>query len=385
MDSCTDLTVSTTTVTAAFESPVNIIDIVKYLPIDNVVLGVKLVYAGGASVVVRGLGKLSKKVKEFYNQVTLTIKLNDSLFVSCKLFHNGTLHITGTRTMEEAQETCSLLVDRLRKLRGEKVVYLQTNRSGLLLTKDNVLLDTNGEFIGWERNGIVLNNDSVELAEERGFSVLVSKKWNKRRTPIQKTIYTLDGTVVGRRFLTFNSLHVSDTHKNFTVKFGYVYFGTTIVGSEVVELIPDFDKILDMWKRKNKYFVEKGAIIHRFDAGTADAGNFVVHMINVFFKLNVSLCRMKLHRFFLDNGFCSRYDQCSSPSVNLRFHYREGDTENVGKCNKSGFLLCKCKDISVSFFSSGKVNITGLAYKKQGEFIHSFLKQFLSVHLSEIQ
>ena len=122
--SFSDLKVSTTTVTSNFPHVVNIIDLAKYLPIDNVIVGIKLVYAGGSSSVIRGVAKISKKAKDFYNQVTFTIRLpmngesplelestdaneilkmaQNSILVSCKIFHNGTLHLTGTHNLDEA-------------------------------------------------------------------------------------------------------------------------------------------------------------------------------------------------------------------------------------------------------------------------------------------
>ena len=124
--SFTPLLVSTTTVTSIFKCSINIIDIAKYLPLDDAIIGIKLVYAGGTSSIIRGVAKMSKKKKDFYNQVTFTIRLpintfgnsrledKTSILASCKIFHNGTLHVTGTRTLEEATNASNLLLHRLR-------------------------------------------------------------------------------------------------------------------------------------------------------------------------------------------------------------------------------------------------------------------------------
>src|ERR1044071_765655 len=110
----TPLKVSTTTVTSLFPCPVNIVDLAKYLPLDEVIIGIKLVYAGGNSSIIRGVAKISTKAKDFYNRVTFTIRLPlrkevigeedvaQSILVSCKIFHNGTLHVTGTHDLDEA-------------------------------------------------------------------------------------------------------------------------------------------------------------------------------------------------------------------------------------------------------------------------------------------
>src|SRR3978361_1155010 len=71
----TPLLVSTTTVTSVFKSNINIVDIAKYLPLDDAIIGIKLVYAGGSSTIIRGVARISKKKKDFYNQVTFTLRL----------------------------------------------------------------------------------------------------------------------------------------------------------------------------------------------------------------------------------------------------------------------------------------------------------------------
>lgn len=182
-----DLKVSTTTVTSNFPHAVNIIDLAKYLPLDNVVVGIKLVYAGGTYSVIRGVAKISKKAKDFYNQVTFTVRLpmngesslqlastdaseilkmaQNSILVSCKIFHNGTLHITGTHDLDEATMASNLLRERLLKFSGYKIVSIVENVP-FLTSFDNLLHSSNGDTIGWvnlDKNIIHMKNEYVYL------------------------------------------------------------------------------------------------------------------------------------------------------------------------------------------------------------------------------
>jgi len=398
--SFTPLLVSTTTVTSIFKCSINIIDIAKYLPLDDVIIGIKLVYAGGTSSIIRGVAKMSKKKKDFYNQVTFTIRLpintfgnsrledKTSILASCKIFHNGTLHVTGTRTLEEATNASNLLLHRLRNFTGMKMISL-VEKMPFLATHDNLLYDVKGATIGWytteensNSNTIYLKNEYVSLDNlllgEDKFPVFVSNKWTNNT----KHIYTLDGEHLGKRILYFNQ---DIARRHFDVKFGYIYAGNKIVGKEVTEYEENYLQILKDSEYYRKYLVEKKLLIHRFNSFNDGevpqdfvVDDFCTHMINMFFKAPFKICRKRLHKTFLNNGYYSRFDP-SNAAVNLRFHYNPvtmADPKERGKCSLVHERTCNCKDISVSCFNSGKMNITGLATLDQGQIVYDFLKDF---------
>ncbi|KAI8816828.1 uncharacterized protein EV422DRAFT_571353 [Fimicolochytrium jonesii] len=116
--------------------------------------------------------------------------------------------------------------------------------------------------------------------------------------------------------------------------------------------------------------------------------SFQVHMINTFFQAPFRINRDKLHRCFLDNGFYSRLEPYDNAGVNLRYHYKEAtrdDPEKQGRCSVQNKQACTCKDISVSCFNSGKMNVAGLANMEQGNLIYRFLQEFFTAHRSEIE
>jgi TATA-box binding protein (TBP) (component of TFIID and TFIIIB) len=341
---------------------------------------------------------MSKKKKDFYNQVTFTIRLpmsepKQSILVSCKIFHNGTLHVTGTHSLEEATLTSNLLLERLRKFQGTKMVELVPNVP-YLASHDNLLYSIHGAIVGWynhsenDANVIYLKNeyvvlDNLLLPSEGGvttkYPVFVSQKWNNAK----KRIYTLDGELLGSRNLHFNQ---DIARRHFDVKFGYIYAGHKIVGKEETQFEENHLETLEKTEPVRRYMTEKGLLLHRYTSFNGEKGpldftpdDFCTHMINMFFKAPFKICRKRLHRVFLENGYYSRFDPCSNAAVNLRFHYNPitmANPKERGKCALIHQRTCNCKDISVSCFNSGKMNVTGLATHEQGHVVYEFLKDF---------
>ena len=423
-DKFSELRVSTTTVTSVLKSSINIIDIAKYLPIDETIIRIKLVYAGGSSTIIRGLAKNSKKKKDFYNQVTFTLRLpvpeeiheNGSIIVSCKIFHNGTLHITGTHNLIEARLAANILINKLCSLKGARVISIDKNVP-FLKSHDNVLFSTKGDIIGWNNEEIIyLKNEYVKLDtlvfelseeeadekdDERRVPVFVSFKWIANK----KNIYNLDGDKIGERVLHFDK-EISKRH--FEVDLGYIYSGHNIVGKEKTEFVENYMELIDSCDKYRKRFLDIGALVHCYTAfpdlsnddprksdtkqklkmmtehPKLEENNFKTHMINTFFKAPFTICRTRLHKTFIDNGLYSRFDPCSNAAVNLRFHYDLSAPANVrkqnGRCSDAHKRNCNCKDISVSCFNSGKMNITGLSTLEQGYVVYEFLKEFFIEH-----
>jgi hypothetical protein len=428
----TPLRVSTTTVTSSFPFAVNIIDVAKYLPLDDVIIGIKLIYAGGHASIVRGVSKVSTKPKDFYNQATVTIRLpirntcdteeKSSILVSCKIFHNGTLHVTGTHNLDESCDTLNHLAERLLRLHGFKMVLMRPQLP-FLCSHDNILYDSDGNIIGWmnyrvidddldgseiidhilskqcamaNKNWISLRNEYVMLERlqhyESSHLVFVSNKWVDNR----KQIYTLDGEYVGHKQLVFK---LGIARRRFEVKYGYIYAGRKIVGTEHIEWVSDSARLLQL--NTLTYLLERGCVVHpvgSFSASERDLlrnyrfsyDSIKVYMINMYFKSPFAILRNQLHRILLENGYKSRYEPCSHAAVNFRFHYHPStidDWNNCGKCLESSNRTterCKCKDISISCFNSGRMNITGLSNHEQGDVVYNFVKRFFIEHEESI-
>ncbi len=385
----TPLKVSTTTATTSFGTNMNIIDIAKYIPLDQAIVGVKLVYAGGQSVILRGIAKASKKKKDFYNQVTFMIRLprNGSVppfLASCKLFHNGTLHLTGTRTLQEATLCSNILADRLRALSGALLIEVQPDPP-FLLTYDNLLLSADGNYIGCstssDHSTFQLNGQHVVLDYlSETHPVFVARKWKDAR----KEVYSMDGVKIADKEVVF---HVDCTRKSFDVKFGCVYSSGRLVGREIIK----FTHEVDLNCTQVSDLKQAGYVVHSFvstsEAAAAktsikhfEGSDFVVHMVNTYLQAPFPICRRRLHQALIEEGYYSRFDG-TAVAVNIRYHYSAAnmdDEERSGKCQEGLGTGCNCKDISISCFNSGKMNITGLTDFEQGLKVYEFIKRFFT-------
>ncbi|RKO85024.1 hypothetical protein BDK51DRAFT_32215 [Blyttiomyces helicus] len=184
----TPFRVSTTTVTGSFDSFVNIVDIAKYLSIDDVIIGVKLVYAGGYSSIIRGVARLSKKMKDFYNQVTITIRMPID---------------------RDDRTQASMLIENFQLV---KMIAIEKNSPPelrLLTSHDHLLYSSNGTCIGWKMDD----------------RIFVSNKWVNN----SKNVYSLDGVKIGEKRLLFDT----EAPRNFEVKYGCIYSLNKIIGTEV--------------------------------------------------------------------------------------------------------------------------------------------------------
>ncbi len=422
------LCVSTTTVIASLGVPVDILSTAKYLPLDDVIIGVKMVYARGSSSIMRGAVRIPQSYKnnnrnregfykDFYNQVTCTIQLPNqsqrgstdlqrATLVSCKVFHNGTLHITGSHNRNEAAVAVNHLLTRLKHVRGAKVITLDPTVP-FLKSQDNLIYSTSGEVIGWSTgtlshmHGEFVDLCSVDtqaglqhiLAVDVGVSsVFITSRWLDSK----KRVYTVNGKLLGTLRLKFDQ---DTSRRHYQVKYGYIYVGNRIVGKETfssVDSLTDESEKLAALKstiateeKERRYLATKGVVVRTFAAlasSTCDPvseNNCKVHMINTFFQAPFRVNRHRLHRCFLDNGLYSRLSPCENAAVNLRYHYNVATQENEelrGKCSQQNKQSCTCKDISVSCFNSGKMNVAGLATMKQAEEIHRFLEAFFTTH-----
>lgn len=418
-----DQLVSTTTTIGTLGCPVNIIDVAKYMPLDDVLIGLKLVYARGSATILRGVARVPKVRKkknregfyrDFYNQVTCTIRLptqtNGQIvtLVSCKVFHNGTLHITGSHNRTEATLAANYLVPRLAALHGAKTAKIKPD-CRYLKSYDNLIYATDGQVIGWSTSGLAhVHSEFVTVIaladilsqpqeqdqdqEQEPVNVFVSDKWQECR----KSVYSLNGHKLGHLQLCFEP---EATRRHFEVKFGYIYSGHNIVGKEtfVPCIEPDkFQEHILKERQERQYLLDNRLIVRVFSALPVEFArdtvlmeeSFQVHMINTFFQAPIRINRDRLHQCFLENGYYSRLEPCDNAAVNLRYHHNvatQHDNERRGKCAVQNKQACTCKDISVSCFNSGKMNVAGLANMEQANFVYDFLQTFFSKHRREIE
>lgn len=141
------------TITATVDNPKNhieLIDLAKYLPLDNylddvAVIGIKYAYAGGNSVIFRGVAKLKN---HFSNSLTLTLNCHNRHFVCVRIYKNSTWHITGCTSNEELVSVVEKLQRKIQNVKGCKLITLE-HTFPFLCSKDHIVYSSDGIIIGW--------------------------------------------------------------------------------------------------------------------------------------------------------------------------------------------------------------------------------------------
>lgn len=322
-----ELLVSTMTVGTYLSNSICITDIAKYLELDENIVGIKLVYAGGKSRILRGVVKqTAKKKRDFLNQVTIWISGVTEGILSCKLFRNGNLHITGLKNTSQADTVRDLLKMKLKKLHGSFPIEMT----------DSLLYSSGGDVIGYHVSDLIfyLDKENCLVEKESLFFIDVSYK-NKK-----KKIYSLAGDRIGTRDLVL----YPNCPKRFTsVQFGYVYFNKEIVGKEETT----FTSPVQEYHAPVTHTILPIEVIER---------PLVVYLINSYFQLGTTINRQKLHDLFLANSWDSRFDISSGPSIRL-----------------------KVENTTARFFASGKVLMSSTNLKSPKDTFDLLLLYFTTL------
>lgn len=397
----TPVRVSTMTVTAMISRPCNLIDMAKYAPLDEEIIGIKLSY--GKQHIHRGNTKVSK---HFLNQITLALRLppDHKRLLSCKIFHNGHFHITGVNNLDEAQIAAQVLVNKLYNLQGFSRINLKTLPKpfdSILCSHDDLLFSASGECIGaivfdddQHVKKITMRNEIVEPGTLLGADgnkvwIFITQKWGDKKI---KTMYSFNGDIIGTRRLDMD-VYISKRH--FDVTLGYVYVKDQIVGKEIVEMVEGWEDKMHQNNRYRLYMKEKSYVLHPFQGVQRTNGeheltitpdNLVIDMMNVNFNASIHVSKVKLHETFLRHDLDSTYESGSSLGCNLRFMSNPSTvgTANEGRCICTSVRSCSCKGIFVACYPSGAVSIKGVKSMEQAELASNFIKRFYIQHEKSI-
>ncbi|AYV78689.1 MAG: TATA box binding protein [Edafosvirus sp.] len=176
-----DIIISTMTIVCKVETEFKVDNIGKYIDLSyNNIISVRY----GSSLESRSLlpkkkekeKKKKKKKKNFYNQVSVVIKPKKNNPINVKLFNNGSIQMTGCKSLENAVEVLGKLFDKLKTVKAivdpitvNKVIEkpFVTNYTNLSLgaVKDFRIAMINSNFnIGFKIDrdklyGLLLEND----------------------------------------------------------------------------------------------------------------------------------------------------------------------------------------------------------------------------------
>ncbi len=128
--------------------------------------------------------------------------------------------------------------------------------------------------------------------------------------------------------------------------------------------------------------------------GKPSVVNFNKQLINSDFSVGCHLRRDKLHEIITRQySIFSILESTIYQGVNTKYYYNEsGDKTKPGQCSCKEFCQGQgngegegqCKRITISFFQTGNIIITGARHMKQINEAYEFVKQFLVKHAVEI-
>lgn len=371
------------TITMSVQLPkcqLNLMNIGKYLTIDDDIIGIKYNYAdisvmkGSYSTTiykkakVKDTNRINKQL--FYNQITLIVN-NNGNHVNVKLFGNGSLHLTGCKHVDEGYEIVKILYKKLDLIRNVKdTILLTKDTNNILLDKDNLVYSyTDYRIIGHTKckNTYVINKKEYEI--DQTTEMFISKKVESKR---KRPILNLDGVEIGN--LKIELLKNKNKFYNKTSNIYYDYASTFIYYNNdmiIGKLNYDIDKnkitrtecsdVLEVVYDCNP-FADKNYNIQNY---TEEDYNLDINCINIYFNLGFKINRTRLYKKFTDANYICKYKPESYSGIKLIYKIpidyliNSQDTSQVTSGNCTCNLKCTCRNITFLIFQSGNVIATG--------------------------
>lgn len=386
--------ICTITATVALNTRIDIVDVAKHAMTSDDLLAVRISYAGGRSTICRGIPAKARGggggKRSFNNQVTFIVRrLTVPGHVCCKVFHNGTVHITGAMSQQDLDKSLEVVLAALRSIGGTEETRLMLtafNETGVLVGLDHILYGETGQTLGWAapNEDIYYLNDVglVDLQQVGATWAFVQSNW----TSNTKYIYDiLTARKIGARSMKFLP---GAGRRYFSVQDDEIRIGNVLVGRVETTLyecssdgidtgLPNMKTQLELGK-PGSFPVRRYTAMHDKDAVPSA---FCIHMVNAYFESSQTIDRHKLHQAFLEDGYYSRFDPCVNPGVNLRFYDNVGQARfGICECTR----LCSCKKVSVRAFTSGSLIVAGLRDISHVAILHHFISDYYRANVSRI-
>jgi TATA-box binding protein (TBP) (component of TFIID and TFIIIB) len=320
--------VKISTITISTQLPycnLNLTNIGKYLSIDNEIIGLKYNYAelsltkGRYSTTiykkakVKDVEKINKKL--FYNQVTI-IYNNNGNDVNVKLFGNGSLHLTGCKTIEEGSEVTKQLYLKLKALvKEEDGIILTKDKNNVLIDKDKLIYSYNThQIIGFcKADKYIINKKEFVIDAKTG--MFISSKMETQR---RKFIYNLNGEYIGFSKIELlknrNKFYKKNTNIFFDFENNLIYHNNNIIIGKITyeyekSLITDAttsQDILEVNYQCNP-FINKDYLIDVNNSNFKDSIDVNVNCINVYFNIGYTINRQRFYEYLIDSNFICKY------------------------------------------------------------------------------
>lgn len=376
VNSCVDVKISTITMSTQLpHCNLNLTNIGKYLSIDDKIIGIKYNY-GETSITkgkysttiykkakVKYVSKINKKL--FYNQITLIIN-NNGNHVNVKLFGNGSLHLTGCKSLDEGTWVTNILYTKLQEMKSKNdTILLTKDTNGILLDRDNIIYTySTNQIVGYLKGGTyVINKKEYDIDINTG--MFISKKAETQR---KKILLNLDGTEIGYCRIELLKNKNKFYKKNVNIYYDWcnklIYYKDIIIGKLDYKIddtmVTNKDSISDILEVDYNCnpFIDQSYSLENFNVTNFDTN---INCINIYFNINFRINRQKLYEKLIKLEYICKYKPESYSGIKMIYkmpmksEFIENDYSGHCLCNSK----CTCTNITFLIFQSGNVIATG--------------------------
>jgi len=385
--SMTVVQISTITLSVSIPNCIlNLTNIGKYLNIDNYIVGIKYKYADldiikgnyFTTLFKKSKSKSSVKAKSnlFYNQVTI-IYNNNGNFVNVKLFGNGSLHLTGCKTICEGRLVAVQLYEKLLALKEKNdTVFLTKDDNHVWLDKDKLVYSVNKlQTIGYKKNEstYVIHKKEYNIDVKTGMFIACKYQTGRRRC-----LLNFDGESIG-----YNQIELLKNKNKF-----YKQNNNVLLDYENEMIFYQSQKTHVLIGRI-KYYMDIGKLtkantddcfeidyscnpFQSFDELSLNKIDVNVNCMNVYFNIDFKLNRQKMYEQLIKDNYICKYNPESYSGIKVIFKLSK-DNASFGHCSCNN--KCTCVNITFMIFQSGNVIATGFKNEEQ---IRNSTDHFLS-------
>jgi TATA-box binding protein (TBP) (component of TFIID and TFIIIB) len=382
--------VKISTITLSTKMPncqLNLTNIGKYLDIDDIIIGLKYNYAdlsimkGKYSTTVYKKAKVkdSEKINKtlFYNQISIVVH-NSGNDVNVKLFANGSLHLTGCKTIEEGVDVTRLVYQKLKSLVHKRdTILLTKDANDILLDKDNLIYTyTTKQIIGHcktsESRRYIINKKEFVIDHKTGMFIT-----DKMETQRRHFIHNLDGDHIGHTKIELlknrHKFYKNNTNVYFDKENGLIYYNNeSVIGKITYEI--DDSKVTDTSSVNDIIEIEYDCnpfLIKDYSLDIDNIGDMIdlnVNCMNVYFTIDYKINRQRFYERLISMDYICKYKPESYSGIKLIYKIPLHENNDVihGLCPCTN--KCTCINITFLIFQSGNVIATGFKSNDQIRF-----------------
>ena len=353
----------------------NLQNIEKYLDIDEHIIGIK------SNDMCRGnyfTNKYKRQNKNkpsslnktnFCNQISIIIALKPEQ-INVKLFKNGTLHLTGCRSLNSVRSCIKLLIIRLNNMLTKTVKILLTKDiNGVLLDKSNYVYSYYkenstcsqriiGKIATTDTCHYIIHDKTYKIDTNTGMFISVKVGTGKKYEILNlsgEQIGYCQIKIIGSNKRLYNKYLEYDKESGLICsKNGPVANLQYNIDENSITNTLTFDDIQEITYSCNPYANHNNIIDPNSKV------NLTINCANVSFNLNMKINGNQLYKMLSNQNYICQYKPETYPGIKLIYkipYDNENDLNLDGKCRCS--KKCICNDITFLIFQTGSVLATG--------------------------